>query len=211
MAAICLLIGLTIGYVFRGSKSPLTPAPTAASSPSPASNPAISGGHMPTLQEMKQKADAQVAVLIEKLKSDPNNTTLLVQIGGIYHSSHQFKEAALYYGKAVQADPKNIANRTRLASSLFRNGDVDGAIDQLNQALKLDPKDANSLFDLGMIRLQGKQDRKGALAAWRQLLKSNPQLSADRKATVQKLITEVQTTPANQHGIEGARSNDGNK
>jgi hypothetical protein len=29
--------------------------------------------------------------------------------------------------------------------------------------------------------------------AWRELLKSNPQLSADRKAAVQKLIADVQT------------------
>jgi len=30
------------------------------------------------------------------------------------------------------------------------------------------------------------------VAAWQQLLKSNPQLSADRKATVQKLMADAQ-------------------
>jgi cytochrome c-type biogenesis protein CcmH/NrfG len=59
--------------------------------------------------------------------------------------------------------------------------------------LHYDPKDANSLFNLGIMRLQGKKDSKGALAAWQLLLKSNPQLSEDRKARVQKLITDVQT------------------
>jgi cytochrome c-type biogenesis protein CcmH/NrfG len=44
-----------------------------------------------------------------------------------------------------------------------------------------------------MIKLQGKKDSKGALAAWQLLLKSNPQLGADRKAMVQKLIADVQT------------------
>ena len=69
----------------------------------------------------------------------------------------------------------------------------------------------NALFDLGMIRLQGKGDGNGALAAWQQLLKSNPQLCEDRKAMVLKLMAEVQTTLGNQHGIGGARSNDGHK
>jgi cytochrome c-type biogenesis protein CcmH/NrfG len=69
---------------------------------------------------------------------------------------------------------------------------VDGAIRQLQQALHYDPKDANSLFNLGMIKWQGKQDSQGALAAWRELLKRNPELSAERKATVQKLMAEVQ-------------------
>jgi cytochrome c-type biogenesis protein CcmH/NrfG len=166
---------------------------------------------MPTLAEMKQMADRQAAPLLEKLRSDPNNSALLVQVGAIYHTSHQFQEAAVYYGRAVAADPRNVANRTKLASSLYRGGDVDGAISQLNQALSYDPKDANSLFDLGMIRLQGKQDGKGALAAWQQLLKSNPQLSPERKATVQKLMADVLTTLADQHRIEGARGNDGHK
>ena len=92
----------------------------------------------------------------------------------------------------MQADPKNVAIRTEMASCLYYNGDVDGAISQLQQALRYDPKDANSLFNLGMIKWQGKQDSKGAVAAWQQLLKSNPQLSADRKATVQKLMADAQ-------------------
>jgi cytochrome c-type biogenesis protein CcmH/NrfG len=79
-----------------------------------------------------------------------------------------------------------------MASCLYYGGDVDGAISQLQQSLRYDPKDANSLFNLGMVKWQGKKDSKGALAAWQLLLKSNPQLSADRKATVEKLMGDIQ-------------------
>jgi cytochrome c-type biogenesis protein CcmH/NrfG len=78
-----------------------------------------------------------------------------------------------------------------MASCLYYQGDVDGAINQLQQALRYDPKDANSLFNLGMMKLQGKKDTKGALAAWQLLLNSNPQLDAGRKARVQQLIADV--------------------
>lgn len=193
MAVVCLLIGLAIGYLFRGSQSPAVPAPApgtaSANAPSPA-NPMA--GHMPSLEEMKRMADKKADPLVEKLKSDPNNSDLLAEIGKIYNSTHQFKEAASYYKRALQVDPKNVAIRTEMASCLYYSGDVDGAISQLQQSLSNDPKDANSLFNLGMIMWQGKKDSKGAVAAWQQLLKSNPQLSADRKATVQKLIAEVQ-------------------
>lgn len=172
---------------------------------------ATGSGQTLTLAQMKQMADKQAAPLLEKLKSDPNNSALLAQVGAIYHTTRQFKEAAAYYGKAVEADPKNVALRTKLASSLYRGGDADGAIAELNRALSYDPKDANSLFDLGMIKLQGKQDSKGAVAAWQQLLKSNPQLSADRKAMVLKLMADVLTTAGDQHGSEGARNNDRHK
>ena len=150
------------------------------------------GKQMPSLDQMKQMADKKAEPLLEKLKSDPTNTDLLKQVGNMYQATHQFKEAAGYYDKALQVDPKNVAIRTQLASSLYYNGDVDGAITQLQKGLEYDPKDANSLFNLGMIKWQGKQDSKGALAAWQQLLKSNPQLSADRKAKVQKLMADVQ-------------------
>jgi tetratricopeptide (TPR) repeat protein len=231
MAAICLAMGLAIGYIFRGSQNQTPPPQTTANSPSqvvvgspkgkvPAGNQLPSaagaalqsphgramGGQMPTLDQMKQMADSKAAPLLVKLKRDPNNTDLLDQVGAIYHSTHQFKQAAVYYSKAVQIDPKSVALRTRLAISLYRSGDVDGAIAQLNSALSYDPKDANSLFDLGMIRLQGKQDSKGALAAWRQLLKTNPQLSPDRKAAVQRMMADAQTTAGDSHATKGDQS-----
>jgi cytochrome c-type biogenesis protein CcmH/NrfG len=107
----------------------------------------------------------------------------MIQIGNIYYATHQFKEAADYFGKSLEVKPKNIAIRTELASCLYYAGDVDGALRQLSQATTDDPKDANSLFNLGMIRWKGKKDSKGALAAWVQLLKANPQLEPGQEST----------------------------
>ena len=194
MAVVCLVVGLAIGYLFRGSQSPAAPAPPAANSQAgaQASAPPDMAGKMPTLDQMKQIAEQKAAPVLEKLKGDPNNTDLLTQAGNIYLSTHQFKEAAGYIDRVLQVDSKNVAVRTQMASCMYYNGDVDGAISQLQQSLHYDPKDANSLFDLGMIKWQAKHDSKGAVAAWQQLLKSNPQLSADRKANLQKLMAQVQ-------------------
>ncbi len=194
MAVISLVVGLAIGYLFRGSQSPAPPAqPVATAQPSPAAG-AMGGmgGPTPTLDQMKQMADKKAEPVLEKLKSDPNNSDLLIEVGNIYKSTHQFKDAAVYYGKALQVDPKNVAIRTEMASCMYYDGDVDGAINQLQQSLHYNPKDANSLFNLGMIKWQGKQDNKGAVEAWQQLLKSNPELSPERRAKVQKLMADVQ-------------------
>jgi tetratricopeptide (TPR) repeat protein len=198
MAVISLAVGLAIGYLFRGSQSTApTVAPVAVAEPSaqpasPHTGAMGAGGKMPSLEEMKGMADKKAVPLLEKLKSDPTNKDLLVQVAKIYSSTHQFKEAVVYYDKAVQVDPKDVGTRTALASTLYYSGDVDGALGQLQQSLQYDPKDANSLFNLGMIKWQGKQDGKGALAAWQLLLKSNPELKPEQKATVQKLIADVQ-------------------
>ena len=78
-----------------------------------------------------------------------------------------------------------------MASSLYYSGDVDGALKQLQTSLTYDPKDAQSLFNLGMIRWRGKQDTKGAITAWEQLLKLNPALEENKKSQVQKLIADA--------------------
>jgi cytochrome c-type biogenesis protein CcmH/NrfG len=234
MAAIYLVVGLAIGYLFRASQAPSSatqpgviasasagnsatqqrPGMTSQPGGTPASPHAGAmggGGRMPGMDEMQQMAAKKAAPLLDQLKKDPNNSAVLAKVGAIYYATHQFKEAASYYGKSVQADPKNVGVRTMLAVTLYSDSDADGALAQLNQALTYDPKDANALFDLGMIRLQGKKDPKGALAAWQQLLKSNPQLSADRKTEVQKLIAQVQASLSAHHGTEGAPGNAGHK
>ena len=190
MAVISLAVGLTVGYLFRGSQSHgPSPQPAVAQQVPAAGG---MGGQMPSLGQMKQMADQKAAPLLERLKSDPNNRDLLLQVGSLYLSTHQFKEAADYFGRALQVDPKNVAVRTQMASCLYYSGDVDGAISQLQQGLRYDPKDVSLLFNLGIIEWQGKHDSQAAVATWQQLLKSNPQLSADRKANLQKMIADVQ-------------------
>lgn len=191
MATICLVLGVALGYFFRGSKAPATEAPprSAAQAQSPAQ--AGMAQQVPTMDQMKHMADTKVEPLLAQLKGDPNNTNLLKQIAKIYLSAHQFKDAADYYGRILETNPKDVETRSEMAACLFYNGDVDSALAQLQLALRYDPRNADSLFNLGMIRWKGKNDTAGALEAWNQLLQSNPQLGSDKKAQVEKLIAEA--------------------
>lgn len=205
LAVVCLLIGLAVGYLFRGSRSPAPPAPAATQSAADAGAAAHAAmgqggmaGQPPTLDQMKQMADKKAEPLLAQLQADPKNTDVLVQLGNIYLATHQFKEASGYFAKAVEIKPKDVKIRTSLASTLYYRGDVDGALQQLTRATTDDPKDANSLFNLGMIRWKEKKDARGALSAWAQLLKSNPTLEPAKKAQVQRLMADVrQATTAN--------------
>ncbi len=196
MAAVCLVIGVVVGYLVRGSAAPANPsAAMAASAAAPSGSPhgGAEPGQMPSLEGMKRMADKQAEPLLTKLKSDPNNAELLNQIGSVYRITHQFQTAADYYKKSLAIDPKNVGASTDLASCLYYTGDVDGAIAQLQQSLKYDPKHAGTLFNLGMIEWQGKGDGKDAVATWEKLLKLNPDF--DKKEAVQQLIAEAKAHP----------------
>ncbi|HTZ32489.1 MAG TPA: tetratricopeptide repeat protein [Methylomirabilota bacterium] len=200
LAAACLLVGLIVGYTFLGKNVTPKPVPQTTA----AAVPGTMGSHPKlTLEQMKQMADVQASALIEKSKTEPKNAQLLIQIAGIYQATHQFQQAAEYFARALKLDPKNIAARTQMASCLYYEGDVDGALAQLNQALKTNPKDVNALFNLGMIKYRGKNDATGAIAAWEQLLKNNPNL--DRKSDVEQLIAEAKSAPQPTTGAVGEK------
>lgn len=188
MAIICLLIGVVVGYLVRGSApGALVPAPQQAVEPAAAGD----IQQMPSMEDMKRMADKQAEPLLQKLKADPKNADLLNQVGNIYRMTHQFQLAASYYQKSLDANPANIGPRTDLASCLYYQGDVDGAIAQLQKSLTYDPGHAGTLLNLGLIRWKGKGDTDGAIAAWNQLLKSNPGFKD--KEVVEKLIAEAQS------------------
>ena len=189
LAAICLFLGVLVGYFVRGSagaREPATAQTTQAALPA-----GVPKGHpTPTLEQMKQLADKQAEPLLAQLKKNAKNKKALTQTAYVYKSAHQFQDAANYFSKVLEVDPKDVAIRTEMASCLYYSGDVDGALAQLEQSLKYEPKDANSLFNLGMIRWKGKNDPAGAVAAWQELLKNNPKL--DRKPIVEQMIAEAQ-------------------
>ncbi len=184
MAVVCLLIGVVVGYLARGSASTITvPAPQQSPTASADTQP------MPSMDDMKRMADKQAEPLLDKLQTDPKNADLLNQVGNIYRMTHQFQTAASYYQKSLEANPRNVGPRTDLASCLYYQGDVDGAIAQLEKSLAYDPKHAGTLLNLGLIRWKGKGDAAGAIAAWNRLLKSNPNFQ--NKDMIEKLIAEA--------------------
>lgn len=197
MAAVCLAIGLLVGYLLRGS-APTTMATVQASvadvppghlAMSPAAAPTEAPPPKPTLEQMKHMADKQAEPLLLKLKADPNNAVLLNDAGKLYRATHQFKEAASYYQRSLKIDPKNVGARTDLASCLYYEGDVDGALAQLEKSLTYEPTHAGTLLNLGIMKFQGKHDAPGAIAAWEKLLRTNPNFA--QKDAVKHMIAEA--------------------
>jgi cytochrome c-type biogenesis protein CcmH/NrfG len=211
ICAVCLAVGFLAGYLLRGSASAPAPALSAAAT-APTAPPVKSGGQQPmapsspketpTLDDLKRMADKKAEPLLAKLKSDPKNPQLWNQVGLTYKSAHQFKEAAGYFEKSLQYDPKNLGVRADYASCMYYTGDVDGALAQLNQSLAYDPKHAGTLMNIGIIKWRGKNDVDGAVAVWEKLLQYHPDFP--QKDLVQQMLTEAkQSAKASGGGQKG--------
>lgn len=196
LAAVSLLLGVSGGWLIRRSTEAPAPAQT-ASLPAPAQMPSQPvpanfgvAGSLPSSQDLKQAADTEAAPMLEKLKADPANAALLAQVGNLYYDAKQYPIAIGYYERSLKAQPSDTSVRTDLGTAYWYNGDPDTAISQLNKALSYEPAKADTLFNLGIVKLQGKKDPQGAIAAWQKLLDSNP--GFQNKDQVLQLIAQAQ-------------------
>lgn len=193
MAVLCLIIGIGAGYFLGGSRSPVE---TRSSSAAPTgSGSGVMGNPMgdqkPSPEQMKRMADTQAKSLLEELKSRPNDTTLLTNLGNIYFDTGQYKDAIEYYSRVLKIQPTNTNVRTDLGIAYWEGmRDADRAISEFNTALSYEPTKPQTLQSLGIVKWQGKADNKGAIAAWQKLLQTNP--NYDKKADIQQLIAQVQ-------------------
>jgi cytochrome c-type biogenesis protein CcmH/NrfG len=188
MAVICLLLGVALGYLVRGSGGV---QPQSSAAPPPATRP---GGQVQvTAAQIKQMADSQAAPLLQRLRNTPNDAALLAELGNIYYDAQSYQEAVQYYDRSLAISPSNANVRTDLATVWYYLGDADRAVREFETVLKTQPDKANTLFNLGMVKWRGKMDASGAVAAWEKLLATNP--NYEQKDKVQQLIAK-----AKQHG-----------
>lgn len=187
LAAICLLVGIGMGYLFRGSASQ-APAAAAEAASAPAPNKGM--GQQPvTPEQLKHMADKQAEPLLAQLKTNPNDASLLSQVGNVYYDTRNFEEAIQWYDKSLKIDPKNADVRTDLGTSYYYLGNADRAIEEFHTVLKYEPKHAQTMFNLAMVQWQGKGDTKSAVESWQQLLKAVPDYP--ERAKVEQLIEQA--------------------
>jgi len=186
VAAFCLLLGVALGYLFRGSASPAA-ASAVASAPADSSVPQGQPAQAPpTPEQQKAMVDQAVAPLLAILKTSPDDFDTTVQVANLYYDGRQYPEAVKYYQLAARSQPANPDVLTDLGTSLWYMGDADGAIAEFQKALKYRPDHPGTLFNLGVVRWQGKLDPKGAVQAWEELLRRNPDYP--QKQEVQQYI-----------------------
>ncbi|HEV2276703.1 MAG TPA: tetratricopeptide repeat protein [Acidobacteriaceae bacterium] len=179
-AAGCLIAGIGGGWVLRQSYSG-APTPEAV-----AAAPAAAAG--------QAKSDAAAAPLLAKLQADPNNADLLISVGNLYYDAQQYPAAVEYYARALTVRPSDADVRTDMGTAYWYMGNADRAIAEFNQALLSRPDNANTLFNLGLVMLQGKNDAAAAIGDWRRLLAADPEYP--QRQQVEQMIAQAENESA---------------
>ena len=180
LAIMMLMIGAMGGYALslpaRSNAAPrMAATPVAAPTPAPPGAPLADENALAAYRDM--------------LARDPKNLQAAVSAGNLLYDAKRYAEAVPLYQQAMALDPQNVNVRTDLGTALWYSGRPDEALAQYARSLAIDARHAQTLFNMGIVKSQGKRDYLGAVASWEQLLAANP--SYPNAATVRSMIDEA--------------------
>ncbi len=191
-----VFFGLIVGWIIgsqqaAGSASPAAAATTASAAPAPgpsATPPPLDTG--------------KAAELERTAKAQPSNADVRIQLGNLYFDAERFDQAVPWYEAALALDPKNIDVSTDLGVCYYYTNEVDRALAQLDHSLALNPRHTKTLLNQGIVRAFGKQDLKGAVDSWQQVLAIAPNSEEGRRA--QQAIDGIKSAHPGAGGAAGA-------
>jgi len=197
MVVIAFLVGFIAGAtvaILRGTKGaekvamvqkpqmapPGAPAPALPAPAPPARNPVEMASQIQTLKEI--------------VKKDPKNLPAWMELGNLYFDSDQPKEAIEAYSRYLAVKPDNPDVRTDMGIMYRKLGQFDKALEEFRKAAHSDPKHVNSRYNIGLVLLHDKQDMKGAIKAWEEYLKVDP--NSERAQRIRAQIEKMKAMSA---------------
>ncbi len=181
-AVVIVLAGVALMSMYQNMSRPViqdSPEPDPSSMSLPENHPPL--GAADRLMELEKMSAA-----------DPENAGYKTQIGNSYYDLGQYQKAAEAYESSLKLKPEDPSVETDLATCYHFLGQEDRALALLDKVLQSNPDFSQALFNKGIVLVDGKHDPKGALAAWKHLLDTNP--GFPQRAQLEQRIRELTST-----------------
>jgi tetratricopeptide (TPR) repeat protein len=176
-----MLFGVILGWVLASQQlgSAATPAAPAAASAAEAPAQGSAQQQPPALNE------ARVQELKTVVERDPANVSATTELASLYFTAERFADAVTWYERSLKLQPNDADISTELALGYFYTERIDQSLAQFDYSLKLNPAHARTLLQKGVVLAFGKEDIKGATAAWQRVIEiapNTPEAQAARRA-----------------------------
>jgi tetratricopeptide (TPR) repeat protein len=117
---------------------------------------------------------SEIQSLKDIVKKEPKNLSAWKELGNLYFDAGEPKGAIDAYRQYLAINPNNPDVRTDMGIMYRALGDFDRAIEEFKKAAQFEAKHANSRYNIGIVLLHDKGDVKGAIQAWEEYLKVDP-------------------------------------
>ena len=183
-----ILISLTIGFIAGAAYTSFklaggTPGghDHTGDAPVAAGKPATPAGGGPDV-------DARIAELENFLDQNPKDPEVWSELGHLFFDTHQFDKAIQAYQRSLAIDPDNPAVLTDMGVMYRRSGDPEKAVQAFDQAVAVSPGFETALFNKGVVLMADLNDLDGAMAAWKELVRVNPDATTPNGEKVADIV-----------------------
>ena len=177
-----VLFGLIAGWIIGSQQGTARPG-SAVSAPQSTSSAPAGGGSGSTRAAILD--EAQVTALKSVAEREASNAAPRVQLANLYFDAERYDDAIKWYEEAAKLAPNDVNVSTDLGVCYYYTNQPDKALAQFTRSLKLDPRHAKTLLNVGIVRAFGKQDLDGASQAWADVIKvapNSPEAQAAQRA-----------------------------
>ena len=145
---------------------------------------------IPQSTESNSLVHSQEEILKEKLKDNPEDTALWINLGNSYFDSDRYDDAIDAYLKALELKPDNPDVLSDLGVMYRRSGKPENAISAFDDVHRIDPFHTMSLFNKGIVQFYDLDQKNEAIETWKKLASIDP----DFRMPTGELITDFLST-----------------
>ena len=179
--ALALLVGMSLGrYVFPSS----SPGSEAAGAKRPLSG---DSGLVAAVNPSQQRLQS-IFQHEEQLRRDPSNGEGWEHLGNLYFDADEPTKAVNAYNKALELNSNNTSVLVDCGVMYRQLKQYDKALEYFQQALRIDAKHENALFNSGVVLYFDLKKKEEALTFWRELVKVNPDAKTPSGESVSAMI-----------------------
>lgn len=177
-----LIIGFSAGVIVTVYRAPslVSQIPRAQPNQQAADN-------GPTEKEL----EGHIKHLEAELGKNDQNDKMWIELGNAYFDAQATDKAINAYIKALSLSPDNPDVLTDLGVLYRRNKQFEKAVEVFNKAASISPTHIQSRFNKGVILYHDLKDKEGAIKAWQEVAKLQPDYTVSTGQTIQQLLERV--------------------
>jgi cytochrome c-type biogenesis protein CcmH/NrfG len=181
-----ILVSVTAGFIVGAAYTSFKLAGESAGTQTH-TTPAPGAGGQPSAPDV----DARIAEIEKFLELNPEDASVWAELGHLYFDTHRFEEAIDAYQRSLAIEPDNPAVLTDLGVMYRRSGDSKKAVQTFDQAVAVSPGFETALFNKGVVLMADLNDLAGAMAAWEELVRVNPDATTASGEKVADIIERM--------------------
>ncbi len=147
----------------------------------------ITGEQPPHTEETRQA----ILNLEAEVTANPENFQSWVRLGHLYYDTDQPEKAIAAYNKSLELHSGDANLLTDLGVMYRRMEQPEKAIEQFNRAIEKDPSHQPSRFNKGIVLMYDLNDPAGAVKAWEELLKLNPDAQSADGQPIRQFVDQI--------------------